>query len=284
MAIGVGLLLTGGCELADIGTEVKYVGPSQTARPFDCRMQMMFGPLPYPHQDIARATTECPDHMASEELCFDSMRREACLVGADTVYGIAETREGGVGHLNATFARILPGPIDKTISGAPAELAREHPICSPGFAFEMGTCLPQCNPKCAADEICTRQRLCAPTGRMSKDSRMEERRQIATVISWDHGNAKHEAGNDVEADVAGEAGPRAAFASGDQGICRAVPGGDISNVRSDLQPAPAGVDPAQTAPEDGAADGALRGTLGAHVHRAVRLHPAAPNAPEDGND
>ncbi len=50
MAIGVGVLLIGGCELADIGTEVKYVGPFQTARPFDCRMQMVFVPLPYPHR------------------------------------------------------------------------------------------------------------------------------------------------------------------------------------------------------------------------------------------
>ena len=70
--IGLGILLTGGCELADIGTEVKYVGPFQTARPFDCRMQMTFGPLPYLHQDIARAKTECPDHLDNEELCFDS--------------------------------------------------------------------------------------------------------------------------------------------------------------------------------------------------------------------
>ena len=217
MAIGLGILLTGGCELADIGTEVKYVGPFQTARPFDCRMQMMFGPLPYRHQDIARAKTECPDHLANEELCFDSMRREACLVGADIVYGIAETREGGVGYLNATFARSLPGPIHDPVSGGPAELACD-PTCSPGFVCERGTCLPQCNPKCAADEICTRQRLCTPTRRASKDSQTErmsrdsetkDRREIATVISWDHARAGHKAGNDVDADVAGEAPARA---------------------------------------------------------------------------
>lgn len=215
--IGLGILLTGGCELADIGTEVKYVGPFQTARPFDCRMQMTFGPLPYLHQDIARAKTECPDHLDNEELCLDSVRRKACLAGADVVYGIAETREGGVGYLNATFARNLPGPIDNPISGGPAELACD-PICSPGFVCERGTCLPQCNPKCAADEICTRQRLCAPTKRMSKtsqiermskDSVTEDRREIATVISWDHARVTHKAGNDVDADVAGKAPDRA---------------------------------------------------------------------------
>lgn len=208
IAIGVGVLLSGGCELADIGTEVKYVGPFQTARPFDCRMQMMFGPLPYPHQDIARAKTECPDHLANEELCFDSMRRKACLVGADTVYGIAETREGGVGYLSATFARSLPGPIDDVTSGAPAELACD-PICSPGFACERGACRPQCNPTCAPDEICTRQRICTSTHRTLKESQTEDRREIATVISWDHPRAKHETGNDADTAVAGES-PRMA--------------------------------------------------------------------------
>jgi hypothetical protein len=207
MAIGLGVLLIGGCELADIGTEVKYVGPFQTARPLDCRMQMTFGPLPYPHQDLARAKTECPDHAADEELCFDSMRREACLVGADTVYGIAETREGGVGYLNATFARLSPGPIDRATSGAPAQLACD-PICSPGFACERGTCLPRCNPTCATDEICTRQRLCAPVNGMLKESRTRDRREIATVISWDHAGARHEAGNDVDAQAAREGGGR----------------------------------------------------------------------------
>jgi hypothetical protein len=225
MVIGLGVLLTGGCELADIGTEVKYVGPFQTARPFDCRMQMVFGPLPYPHQDIARAKTECPDHADNEELCFDSMRRKACLAGADIVYGIAERREGGVDYLSATFGRSLPVPIGDAISGGPAELACD-PICSPGFVCERGTCRPQCNPKCAADEICTRQRLCAPTKptkRMSKDSETENRREIATVISWDHARAGHEAGNDVDADVAGKA------------------------------PVPAGVDSARTGPVGSAA-------------------------------
>jgi hypothetical protein len=211
MVIGLGVLLTGGCELADIGTEVKYVGPFQTARPFDCRMQMTFGPLPYPHQDIARAKTDCPDHMDNEELCLDSMRRKACLAGADIVYGIAQTREGGVDYLNATFARSLPGPIEDAVSSRPAELACD-PICSPGFVCERGTCLPQCNPKCAADEICTRQRLCAPTKptkRMSSDSQAEARRQIATVISWDQGRARRKAGDEVDADVAGKASDRA---------------------------------------------------------------------------
>jgi len=237
MAIGVGVLLIGGCELADIGTEVKYVGPFQTARPFDCRMQMMFGPLPYPHQDIARAKTECPDHMADEELCFDSMQRKACLVGADAIYGIAETREGEVGYLTATFARSLPGPIANAVSGAPAELTCD-PICSPGFACARGTCLPQCNPRCAADEICTPQRLCRPTNRMSKDLRKEDRREIATVISWGPARAGREAANDVDPHAAGGA---------------------------------SGVDSARTAPEGSAGAGVARGRSGANVLRADRL-------------
>jgi hypothetical protein len=238
MTIVVGVLLTGGCELADIGTEVKYVGPFQTARPFDCRMQVLFGPLPYPHQDVARARTECPDHMATEELCFDSMRSKACLAGADVVYGIAETREGEVRYLNATFARSLPGSIDSAISTAPGERACD-PICSPGFACQRGACLPQCNPTCAADEICTRQRLCSPTHRISQESRAQARREIATVISWEHPTARHEAGNEVETDVAARAAARADVAPGDRAIRRAirgaVPGPEVSNPRSDAE-------------------------------------------------
>jgi hypothetical protein len=232
-AIVVGILLTGGCELADIGTEVKYVGPYQTARPFDCRMQMVFGPLSYPHQDLARAKTDCPDHLASEELCFDSLRSKACLAGADIVYGIAETRQGEERYLNATFARSLPGGVDRAIATAPAAPACD-PICSPGFACQRGTCVPQCNPACAADEICTRQRLCSPTHRMSQDAPSQDRREIVTVISWDHATARPEAGNDVG--VAEKATP-GEFASGDRAIRRAirgtVPGPELSNVRSD---------------------------------------------------
>jgi hypothetical protein len=221
LAIGIGVFVTGACELADIGTEVKDLGPYQTARPFDCRMQMIFGPLPYPHQDIARARTECPDHQADEELCFDDIRRRACLVGADTVYGVAETREGAVSYLTATFARSLPGPIAEAASRGPAKLACD-PMCSPGFACRSGTCVPECNPACAVDEICTRQRVCAPTTatKVLTKPRIEERRQIATVISWDHTETRHQAGNDVAVDLAGEAASRAAAAPGEEGVRR----------------------------------------------------------------
>jgi hypothetical protein len=244
MAIGVGVLLATGCELADIGTEVKYVGPLQTARPLDCRMQMIFGPLPYPHQDLAWARTECPYHVDDEELCFDSIRGKACLVGADTVYGIAETRAGGVSYLNSTFARILPGPIGRAAAGPPVARLACDPICSPGFACAEGRCVPQCNPMCAVDEICTPERLCAPTHRMSKSPQPESRRQIATVISWDHQWARHEAANDVAAGVAEKVGTRADGAA-------------------DGQPDRSGIS---------AAEGALLGTSGAHVLRAEHGH------------
>jgi hypothetical protein len=159
MAIGVAMLLAGGCELADIGTEIKYVGPFQTARPLDCRMQMLFGPLPIPHQDIARARTQCPDHTFNEELCFEDLQRKACLAGADAVYGIAELREGGVSYLTATFAHNVPGTPEGALDVGASSC---DPICSPGFACQKGVCLAQCNPACAKDQICTWQRVCAP--------------------------------------------------------------------------------------------------------------------------
>jgi hypothetical protein len=206
---------------------------------------MTFGPLPYPHQDIARARTQCPDHLADEEICFDDMRREACLSGADTVYGIAETREGGVSYLTATFARSLPGPINEAAAAAPAELACD-PMCSPGFACQQGTCVPQCNPGCATDEICTRQRLCAPTTarRMSKRPQAEERREIATVISWGQASTRHDAGN----------------------------GGT------------AGLDSTRAAPERKAADGVLPSARRPNVLRAAQLQSSPQVAPADGHD
>jgi hypothetical protein len=37
-----------------------------------------------------------------------------------------------------------------------------QPICSPGFACNAGTCVPQCNPACGGDETCGNDRLCHP--------------------------------------------------------------------------------------------------------------------------
>lgn len=162
MALAAGVVLMGGCDFPSINTEVVRVGTFLTARGFDCPVQILFGPMPFPSRDVARARTTCPDHMSSEEACYEDMRRQACLAGADTIYGIAEGSVNGSYVISATFARSLmvaPG-------AAPAPSAAGgdcSPICSPGFACQAGTCVPQCNPPCEANEVCSRQRSCEPS-------------------------------------------------------------------------------------------------------------------------
>jgi hypothetical protein len=36
------------------------------------------------------------------------------------------------------------------------------PPCSPGYACSAGVCLAQCNPACAANEVCRQDRTCGP--------------------------------------------------------------------------------------------------------------------------
>lgn len=161
MALGVLVVFLGGCDFPVMRTEVTRVGTFLPSRGFDCPVQLMFGAMPEPHRDVARARTTCPDHMSSEQDCYEDMRREACLAGADTIYGIAEGSVGGTWTVAATFAHTLP---DFSGDGAPAASAAGGcaPICSPGFACQVGACVPQCNPPCQANEVCSRARTCEP--------------------------------------------------------------------------------------------------------------------------
>ncbi|HEY4395868.1 MAG TPA: hypothetical protein VGP64_17505 [Polyangia bacterium] len=152
----VAVVMTVGCDIPSINTDVVRVGTFLPARGFDCPLQILFGPMPFPSRDVARARTTCPDHMSSEEACYEDMRRQACLTGADTIYGITEGFVNGSWTVTATFARTVVVGVDGAAAGGC------DPICSPGFACQAGTCVPQCNPPCEANEICSRLRSCEP--------------------------------------------------------------------------------------------------------------------------
>ena len=163
MALVAGVVTIGGCDIPSIHTEVVRVGTFLPARGFDCPVQILFGPMPFPHRDVARAQTTCPDHMSSEEACYDDMRRQACLAGADTIYGIAEGSVNGSWTVSATFARSLMVAPDSGAAPLPSDGGGGcDPLCSPGFTCRAGACLPQCNPACQANEVCSRQRTCEP--------------------------------------------------------------------------------------------------------------------------
>jgi hypothetical protein len=61
-------------------------------------------------------------------------------------------------------APVQPAPATPAAPAAtaapPAPAGGCDPPCSPGYECESSVCKPQCNPPCAADQICNQQRVC----------------------------------------------------------------------------------------------------------------------------
>jgi hypothetical protein len=100
---------------------------------------------------------------------MDKLRLLTCAAGGDTVYGFAEgiNPDGAGMFISATAAvrRKAPPASSSAGTAAPTDEAPGAsctPICSPGFACEAGTCIPECNPACEPTEICNRHRTCEP--------------------------------------------------------------------------------------------------------------------------
>lgn len=144
---------------ACVYTQVTPLAPQRPSRPEGCFLDLFQGKAqpPYPATLIARARTECDP--VRRNTCTEQLRSAACKAGADAIVGMTESLFEYTMFVDATFvAKDVPPPEP---AARPAESACE-PICSPGFACEAGQCLPQCNPPCAAGEICNRKRLCEP--------------------------------------------------------------------------------------------------------------------------
>ena len=84
---------------ADI--EVRMLGPQLPSRPAGCALEVFpGGKPPFMSTDVATASVSC----SARNKCVDALRKQACIVGADTIYGFAETIEAGFTHIDAKFA------------------------------------------------------------------------------------------------------------------------------------------------------------------------------------
>ena len=90
-----------------------------------------------------------------------------CAAGGDTL--ITEVNGFGVIARGIVLRRVAsaapaPAPVPAPVPApAPAPASTCEPLCSPGFLCDAGTCIPQCNPRCAAGETCGNDRTCHPS-------------------------------------------------------------------------------------------------------------------------
>ena len=90
--------LAGAC--ADI--DVRRIGPARPARPPGCNVEIIADGQPgYEFADVAFANVSCA---RTRERCLAELRKQACVVGADAVYGLSERTESMYIHMTATFA------------------------------------------------------------------------------------------------------------------------------------------------------------------------------------
>jgi len=87
---------------ACVHIELRRIGPDRPSRPPDCPVELIpQGKPSYPFVDVASGTVSCAKQ---RNRCLDEMRKQACVVGADAVYGFAETAESIYIHIMATYA------------------------------------------------------------------------------------------------------------------------------------------------------------------------------------
>jgi hypothetical protein len=81
---------------------LRQLGPSRPARPRGCAVQLLPDAQPsFPFVDVASGTVSCAK---KRDRCLDEMQKQACLVGADTIYGFSERTESIYIHITATYA------------------------------------------------------------------------------------------------------------------------------------------------------------------------------------
>jgi len=171
--VGVAAALAGAALFLSACTtsEVALIAPKRPSRGDGCGVQVFLTAAPpYPVVELATARAGC-DALAGRHACIEALMRDACHVGADTLFGFSETVRGDYTYLSATLAAQDAAVTHRPIQDAPAPKAGGaavaadggggcDPICSPGFACRGGACVPQCNPPCEAGEICNRKRVC----------------------------------------------------------------------------------------------------------------------------
>jgi hypothetical protein len=92
------LLLAGACVDAD----VRLIGPARPSRPPACNVELIAAGQPtFDFVDVASANVSCAK---KRDRCLDELRKQACVVGADTIYGFSERTESIYIHMNVTLA------------------------------------------------------------------------------------------------------------------------------------------------------------------------------------
>ena len=98
------LLLVGAC----VDIELRRIGPERPSRPPDCAVELIPDGRPaYDFVDVASGTVSCAK---KRDRCLDELRKQACVVGADVVYGFSERTESMYIHITATFAARAAAP------------------------------------------------------------------------------------------------------------------------------------------------------------------------------
>jgi hypothetical protein len=96
------LVLASAC----VDIELRRIGPDRPSRPPGCAVELVPEGRPLFHvTDVASGTVSCA---RKRDRCLDEIRKQACVVGADVVYGFRETTESGYTHITATYAARAP--------------------------------------------------------------------------------------------------------------------------------------------------------------------------------
>jgi hypothetical protein len=90
------------------------------------------------------------------------VRPQVCRAGGEVV--ATEVNGRGIVVRGVVFRRARVAVERGPAAPPPAPKEGCEPICSPGFACEGHTCVPQCNPVCANNQVCGDDRLCHPSG------------------------------------------------------------------------------------------------------------------------
>jgi hypothetical protein len=87
---------------ACVDAQINRLGPTRPALAAGCPVEIVPEGRPsYPVVDVASGVVSCS---GKRDRCVDEIRKMACAVGADTVYGISESAESGFTHISATYA------------------------------------------------------------------------------------------------------------------------------------------------------------------------------------
>jgi hypothetical protein len=98
LSIALVLLAAAGC----VDIELQRIGPDRPSRPPGCAVELLPDKKPaYEFVDVASGTVSCA---RKRDRCLDELRKQACVVGADAVYGFSESTESMYTHITARFA------------------------------------------------------------------------------------------------------------------------------------------------------------------------------------